>query len=165
MKTPMKETGTADRRPAGPSRDRIRLFAALCLLVAVAAWGSFSTFFRQISIERQNDGPNALVFFEQRFGQVRPFLHGRKVVGYIANVSYEEALRRERDLVSIEDLAQYRAAQYALAPVIVRFDHKPDIVIGNFLSAGPTEALLRSYNLVPYKNFGGGLFLFRRGEQ
>ena len=68
----------------------------------------------------------------------------------------------EKAMKNVEYLAQYALTQYTLAPLIVRNSPELPLVVGNFLDGPPPPGFLDKNGLVPLKDFGDGLILYRR---
>ena len=95
----------------------------------------------------------------RRYEEVKAALPPDAVIGYVA-------YRRPGRILEHPDTRRdFVAAQYALAPVVVLIGPRPGIVLGDFLNP---RALARheadpAYELI--QNFGGGVVLFRVGEE
>ncbi|MHB8908709.1 MAG: hypothetical protein ACYDAA_07500 [Syntrophales bacterium] len=100
---------------------------------------------------------------EERIRQLKPFLPASGVVGYVTTVENSRIFADEKTFRNVEYLAQYVLTQYTLAPLIVRNSPEFPLVIGNFLDGPPAPGFLEKNGLVPVKDFGDGLILYRRG--
>jgi hypothetical protein len=69
----------------------------------------------------------------------------------------------EKAFRNVEYLAQYVLTQYTLAPLIVQNSPGLPLVVGNFLDGPPAPGFLEKNGLVPVKDFGDGLILYRKG--
>ena len=79
--------------------------------------------------------------------------HG--VVGYISNEQAE-------DIRFDAGAAEYYLTQYALTPLVVAYSPNYPFVVGNFRQAVIDPQMYTSKDLVPLKDFGNGVVLFRR---
>ena len=91
-------------------------------------------------------------------------LPGHGAVGYIDGLADDE-LSTPRQKYSLDEelpTARIYLAQYALAPVILvrSLDHK--LVVGNFISPPPDLEIYRKMGLVPLRDFGNGIIIFKR---
>ncbi|MBU1965076.1 MAG: hypothetical protein KKD24_04580, partial [Proteobacteria bacterium] len=63
---------------------------------------------------------------------------------------------------NVEFLAQYVLTQYTLAPRIVRNSPDLPLVVGNFIDGPPAPGFLEKHGLVPLRDLGDGLILYRK---
>jgi hypothetical protein len=77
-------------------------------------------------------------------------------------VENEKIFAYEKAFQNVEYLAQYVLTQYTLAPLIVRNSPEHPLVVGNFLDGPPAPGFLEKNSLVPIKDFGDGLILYRK---
>jgi len=112
-----------------------------------------------------------------RFITVRPLLPGRGIVGYISDDLTAEEIERAKEEIAgtkvtkeiartkiNEEISTIRIyiAQYALSPVIlVRSLHYP-LIVGNFRHSNPDLDIYRKQGLIPVRDFGNGVVLFKR---
>jgi len=90
--------------------------------------------------------------YERRFEALRAELPPDSVVGYVTDQKPNPA---DHCLIT----------QYALAPVIVKWTVKADLVVGNFHDRTRMGEIARKEGLVLIRDFGNGVALFRgRGE-
>jgi hypothetical protein len=139
-----------------------RYRAALFLLIGVAVYASVSLAVKMIRLWpdiRQGDAVSAC---EKRMLPLRDALPKTGVVGYITTVDNDEIFGREKTFEDVEVLAHYILAEYTLAPIIVRNSPDYPLVIGNFVEGRPDPGVIRSRHLVPIKDYGDGLILYRK---
>lgn len=90
--------------------------------------------------------------YENRFLALRQVLPRRAVLGYISdNASNEETLT-----------ARMYIARYALAPLVIVRSLDYPLIVGNFSKTSPDIEIYRKQGLIPLRNFGNGVVLFRR---
>ena len=116
------------------------------------------------SIRTYNDLPDKdpVTLHEERIAQLKGALPASGEVGYVTTVENEKIFAYEKAFQNVEYLAQYVVTQYTLAPLIVRNSPELPLVVGNFLDGPPAPGFLEKYGLVPIKDFGDGLILYRR---
>ena len=69
-------------------------------------------------------GKDAVTVYDREFDALRKLLPARGTVGYLADAQSPDA--------DDEEVRRYYLAQYALSPVILVRDARPELVIGNF---------------------------------
>jgi hypothetical protein len=94
--------------------------------------------------------------------QLLPLLPASGAVGYVTTVENDRIFAAEKTFTNVEFLAQYVLTQYTLAPRIVRNSPDLPLVVGNFIDGPPAPGFLEKNGLVPLKDFGDGLVLYRR---
>lgn len=99
---------------------------------------------------------------EERIGQLRGSLPSRGDIGYVTTLESEKIFAEEKAFLNVEHLAQYVLTQYTLVPRIVRNSPRFPLVVGNFLDGPPPSAIIEKNRLIPVKDFGDGLILYRR---
>ena len=90
--------------------------------------------------------------YEKRFQTVRKLLPKRGIVGYISNDPADESPSPGRLYM----------ARYSLSPVILVRSLDYPLVIGNFLKPYPDLAIYRKQGLIPLRDAGNGVVLFKR---
>jgi hypothetical protein len=93
--------------------------------------------------------------YEKRFTPLRAVLRNG-VLGYIS----DEADETEEDK-EYRDCRIY-LARYWLAPVVLVRSLDYSLVVGNFLKHAPDFETYRKIGLIPVRDFGNGLVLFKR---
>ena len=92
--------------------------------------------------------------YEKRFNKLRQLLPQRGVIGYIADDENEG----DQDFID----SRIYLAQYTLAPVILVRSLDYDLIVGNFLDHTRDFEIYRKQGLIPIKDFGNGVVLFKR---
>lgn len=104
-------------------------------------------------------GEDELTALSRRYDEVKAALPPDAVIGYVAYRRPEVVLEDPRTRF------EFVAARYALAPIMVLNGPRPGIVLGNF----PNPRALARHEADPafelIQNFGGGVALFRVGEE
>jgi hypothetical protein len=88
--------------------------------------------------------------YESRFIPLAQTLSKHGVVGYIDDGDKELSTTR------------FYIARYAISPVIVARSIDYPLVVGNFPGAAPDFETYRKKGLVPIRDFGDGVILFKR---
>ena len=63
---------------------------------------------------------------------------------------------------AIDKTAEFLLTQYTLTPLYITDSYKMPLVIGNFPNKAPSPKVLKRKKLVLVRDFGNGVFLFRR---
>lgn len=124
----------------------------------------------------------AISGYLNRFATLRDVLPRHGAVGYIDGLADDE-LSTPREKYSLDKelpttrtyLAQYALspdkelpmtrvylAQYALSPVILVRSLDYQFVVGNFIAPPADLEMYRKMGLVPFKDFGNGIIMFKR---
>ena len=141
---------------------KYRYQVPLLLLVGVALYANLNLLagmIRSYPDIRQGD---AVTANETRMLQIRDALPKSGEVGYITTVDNDKIFGREKTFEDVEVLAHYILTQYTLAPVIIRNSPDYPLVIGNFVEGKPNPDIIRSRRLVPVRDYGDGLILYRK---
>lgn len=146
--------------PFARHRSRVAYF----LLLACALYASGGLLYEKASVFPGLAGKDPVSIHERRVEPLRAYLPDRGAVGYVTALEIEKVFARERDLRDVELLGHFILTQYTLAPVLVYPRPDRPLVVGNFINTEPDQALLDRYGLVPLKDFGDGLILYRRKE-
>jgi len=93
--------------------------------------------------------------FENRFEALHKALPPHSVLGYVSDNQASDP----------SYLAEYYLTQYTLAPVIVKPTSAEALVVFNYHTPKPDEAVLRTNNLIPVQAFENGVMLCRRVKQ
>jgi hypothetical protein len=143
---------------------RYRGRAAYLLIMACALYASVVLLYEKAALFPGLSSEDPVSVHERRIEPLRAYLPDRGAVGYVTALEIEKVFARERALRDVELLGHFILTQYSLAPVFVC--PRPDraLVVGNFIGALPDRALLDRHGLVPLKDFGDGLILYRRKE-
>ena len=141
---------------------KYRIKAGWFLLIILTGYAVLSLLAQSIRIYQNLPEQDPVTIHEARIAQLQGSLPGSGEIGYVTTVENEKIFTYERAFQNVEYLAQYVLTQYTLAPLIVRNSPKPPLVVGNFLDGPPAPGFLEKNNLVPVKDFGDGLILYRR---
>lgn len=128
-----------------------RIKTALFVLLVLSA---IATSLRQVAGILQLSGdpaPEEISRHEKRLEPLKQLLPARGVVGYVTDAApLSEAVRR------------YHMTRYALTPLVVVFDAKRPVVIGDFTDAAAANGHLELP--VARRNLGQGLVLFSQDK-
>jgi hypothetical protein len=141
---------------------KYRKKAGWLLLVFLTGYAVLSLLMQSIGIYTDLPDQDPVTIHETRIAQLKGSLPASGEVGYITTVENEQIFAYERAMKNVEYLAQYALTQYTLAPLIVRNSPELPLVVGNFLDGPPAPGFLEKNGLVPIKDFGDGLILYRR---
>jgi len=145
---------------------RLRAGTALALLLALTFAAGLNALYRGAASYPEFLKTDPVTIHEARIDQIRGALPaGTAAVGYVTSVDNEKIFLYERTLQDVEFLAQYMLTQYTLAPVIVHNSPDHPLVVGNYITGSPDDGLLQKYKLVPARDFGDGLILYRKGPR
>lgn len=128
---------------AGP---KVAMFLILLLGIVSAAHQLLKS-----TVDLRPFGADFVSTRDRRLQQIKPFLAGQNVVGYIDD-------RR----LDVETLRDYYLTQYSLTPMAVQGGLKYEIVIGNFTKSTPDFRMLNQQNLILLKDCGNGLLLLKK---
>lgn len=138
--------------------------AARILLLACALYAGAGLLYGKASGLKGLPAEDPVSLHERRIEPLRSHLPGRGAVGYVTALEIEKVFARERALRDVELLGHFILTQYTLAPVFVYPRPDRPLVVGNFIGSGPDQALIDRHGLVPLRDFGDGLILYRRKE-
>lgn len=139
-----------------------RFRAALFLLIGVAVYANVSFAVKMIRSWPDIRQGDAVTACEKRMLQLKDLLPPTGLVGYITTVDNDKIFSREKTFEDVEVLAHYILTEYTLAPIIVRNSSDYPLVIGNFVEGKPDPGIIRNKHLVPIKDYGDGLILYRK---
>jgi hypothetical protein len=148
-------------RPSSAFRRR----AGLSILIVLTAYGVLNPLWQRIRSYPEMPDTDPVTLHEARINQLKPMLPASGAVGYVTTVENDRIFAKERAFQNVEYLAQYALTQYTLAPLIVRNSPEMPLVVGNFLDGPPAPGFLEKHGLVPLRDFGDGLVLYRREEK
>jgi hypothetical protein len=143
---------------------RYRVRAGYLLLLACALYASSSLLYEKATGFPGLPPEDPVSAHEKRIEPLRAYLPDRGAVGYVTGLEIDRVFARERALRDVELLGHFILTQYTLAPIFVYPRPDRPLVVGNFIGIGPDRALLDRYGLVPLKDFGDGLILYRRKD-
>ena len=136
--------------------------AAIVLLAGIALYANFNLAVGLIETYPKIREGDVVTACEKRMLPLRDALAGTREVGYITTVDNDKIFGREKTFEDVEVLAHYILTQYALAPVVVRNSPDYPLVVGNFTEGKPDPAVIREKRLIPVKDYGDGLVLYRK---
>jgi hypothetical protein len=141
---------------------KYRIKAGWLLLILLTGYAVLSLLMQSIGIYTDLPDKDPVTIHEARIAQIKGSLPASGEVGYVTTVENEQIFAYERAMKNVEYLAQYALTQYTLAPLIVRNSPELPLVVGNFLDGPPAPGFLEKNGLIPIKDFGDGLILYRR---
>lgn len=141
---------------------KYRIKAGWLLLILLTGYAVLSLLVQSIGIYTDLPDKDPVTIHESRIAQLKGSLPATGEVGYITTVENEKIFAYEKAFQNVEYLAQYVLTQYTLAPLIVRNSPELPLVVGNFLDGPPAPGFLEKNDLIPIKDFGDGLILYRR---
>lgn len=147
----MDRSSSSFRRPLG-----------LAILILLTGYSILNLLGQGIRSYPDLPDTDPVTFHERRIEQLRLLLPPSGSVGYVTTVENDRIFAKEKAFQNVEYLAQYALTQYTLAPLIVRNSPDLPLVVGNFLDGPPAPGFLEKHGLVPLKDFGDGLVLYRR---
>ena len=139
-----------------------RRWAGLLLLIVLTAYAVLNLLWQGIRSYPEVPQTDPVTIHEAWIEQLKPSLPPSGAVGYVTTVENDRIFAMEKAIKNVEYLAQYALTQYTLAPVIVRNSPDMPLVVGNFIDGPPAPGFLERHRLVPLKDFGDGLVLYRR---
>ncbi len=142
-----------------------RTAAGAILLVIMTGTATMTLLWQSLRLIPDLPEKDPVTIHEERIRQLKEFLPASGEVGYVTSVENDRIFADEKAFRNVEYLAQYVLTQYTLAPLIVRNSPELPLVIGNFLDGPPAPGFLEERGLVPLKDFGDGLILYRRGPK
>jgi hypothetical protein len=132
------------------------------LLIVLTGYAVFGLLVQSMRVYADLPEKDPVTIHEARIVQLKGSLPPSGEVGYVTTVENDRIFAAEKAFRNVEYLAQYALTQYTLAPLIVRNSPEFPLVVGNFLDGPPPPGFLERSGLVPLKDFGEGLILFRR---
>jgi len=132
------------------------------LLIVLTGYAVFSLLLQSMRIYADLPEKDPVTIHEARIAQLKGSLPPSGEVGYVTTVENDRIFAAEKAFRNVEYLAQYALTQYTLAPLIVRNSPEHPLVVGNFLDGPPPPGFPDKNGLVPLKDFGDGLILYRR---
>jgi hypothetical protein len=142
-----------------------RRWSGLLILIVLAAYAVLNLLWQGIRSYPDMPRTDPVTIHEARIEQLKPFLPASGAVGYVTTVENDQIFAMEKAIKNVEYLAQYALTQYTLAPLIVENSPELPLVVGNFIDGPPAPGFLEKHHLVPLKDFGDGLVLYRREEK
>jgi hypothetical protein len=141
---------------------RYRVEAGEILVIVLAGYAVFGLLVQSMRVYADLPEKDPVTIHEARIIQLKGSLPSSGEVGYVTTVENDRIFAAEKAFRNVEYLAQYALTQYTLAPLIIRNSPELPLVVGNFLNGPPPPGFLEQNGLVPLKDFGEGLILYRR---
>lgn len=132
------------------------------LLIVLTGYAVFGLLLQSLRTYAGLPEKDPVTIHEARIIRLKGSLPPSGEVGYVTTVENARIFAAEKAFRNVEYLAQYALTQYTLAPLIVRNSPELPLVVGNFLDGEPPPGFLERHGLVPLKDFGEGLILYRR---
>ena len=145
-----------------PSHTTYRQKAGIILLVVLTGYAVLNLLWQGGRSYTDLPETDPVTIHEARIAQLLPLLPAAGEVGYVTTVENDRIFAADKSCQNVEFLAQYALTQYTLAPRIVRNSPDLPLVVGNFIDGPPAAGFLEKNGLVPLKDFGDGLVLYRR---
>jgi hypothetical protein len=139
-----------------------RRTAGVVLLVVLTGYAVLNLLWESIRLRPNLPETDPVTIHEARIALLRPLLPASGEVGYVTTVDNREIFAAEKTFTNVEFLAQYVLTQYTLAPRFVRNSTALPLVVGNFIDGPPAPGFLEKNGLVPLRDLGDGLILYRR---
>ncbi len=139
--------------------------AGLALLVLLTGYAVLNLVWQGLRSWPDIPNTDPVTIHEARIEQLKPLLPPSGAVGYVTTVENDRIFAKERAFQNVEYLAQYALTQFTLAPLIVRNSPDLPLVIGNFLDGPPAPGFVEAQGLVPLRDFGEGLILYKREKK
>ena len=141
-------------------------------IAVVALVGNGLLLKQTINLRKANPlGSGRVTEYVARFESIRPLLPARGRIGYMSGPNPEILDREGDEYTAVQK--EYRLAQYALSPIIVRpatadvLRDLPLIIVdeygGGFFDDQPRKKIAPPRGFVLVRDFANGLLLYRRG--
>jgi hypothetical protein len=147
------------------SASSYRRKAGLLIMVVLTGYAVLNLFWQGVLSYPDLPATDPVTIHEARIAQLLPLLPAVGEVGYVTTVENDRIFAAEKAFINVEFLAQYVLTQYTLAPRIVRNSPDLPLVVGNFIDGPPAPGFLEKNGLVPLKDLGDGLVLYRRERE
>ena len=145
-----------------PSHTTYLQKTGIILLVVLTGYAVLNLLWQDVRSYPGLPDTDPVTIHEKRIAQLLPLLPLSGDVGYVTTVENDRIFAAEKSFTNVEFLAQYVLTQYTLAPRIVRNSPDLPLVVGNFIDGPPAPGFLEKNGLIPLKDFGDGLVLYRR---
>jgi hypothetical protein len=145
-----------------PAEKTFRAAAGTILLIVLTVAAVMTLLWQSIGLYPDLPEKDPVTLHEERIRQLKEYLPVSGAVGYVTTVENDRIFADEKAFRNVEYLAQYVLTQYTLAPLVIRNSPEFPLVVGNFLDGPPAPGFLEKHGLVPVKDFGEGLILYRR---
>jgi hypothetical protein len=130
----------------------LRVRVGVALAVALSMWGVVEYFGFETAYQRQSRDPYQVAAQAARLEGVAALVPEDAVLGYLTDV----------DVGIAGGWTMFNAAQYTLAPRILRQDTAQTRVLGNFAHPADFGAVGRQHGLTVERDFQNGIVLFRK---
>ena len=137
---------------AGTTPSKALVTAAVLIAAVLALAGAFQYWDAETTFQHQSSDPYRIADQGVRLADFRAAVPPNAVLGYLADVPFEDTLGQ----------SMYFAAQYQLAPRVLERTESADLVLGNFTRPADFAALGRAHGLRLERDFDNGVVLFRR---
>ena len=148
-----------------PTHTTYRQKTGIILLVALSGYAVLNLLWLGIRSYPDLPETDPVTIHETQIAQLLPLLPASGAMGYVTTVENERIFAAEKSFTNVEFLAQYVLTQYTLAPRMVRNSPDLPLVVGNFIDGPPAPGFLEKNGLIPLKDFGDGLVLYRREQK
>ena len=135
-----------------PLQFPFRVQAAVALAAALSLWGAVEHFGFETEYQKQSRDPYRIAAQAERLQGVRAATSDNAILGYITDA----------EPGSVTASAMLNAAQYVLAPRLLRQDAGQDFTLGNFTRPADYAAAGAKYGLRVERDFGAGVVLYRK---
>jgi hypothetical protein len=132
-----------------------RVKVGLAVAVGLSIWGAIAYFGYEAEFEQQSRDPYRIAAQTARLEDLRASVPQDAILGYLTDL----------EAGSMGATVAFNAAQYALAPRLLRPDAAQRLVLGNFAHPADFAALGHQHGLRVERDFGSGVVLFRRDSQ
>ncbi len=130
----------------------LRAKTGIILLIFISLLSNINLFKKSFILYREKGGSNKITAYLDRFDNIRKDLPLNGIVGYISDM---------RPYDSEDGTWDYYLTQYELCPLVIDMNNDHKWVVGNFSSNTSFIPNSSLSNLVPVRNYGNGLILFR----
>lgn len=144
---------------------KYRAGAGVLLLIGLTGYAALDLLWQSFRLYTALPEKDPVTIHEERIRQLKPALPASGEVGYITTVENDRIFAAEKAFQNVEYLAQYALTQYTLAPLFVRNSPEFPLVVGNFIDGPPAPGFLEKNGLVPLRDFGDGLILYRKDQK
>jgi hypothetical protein len=130
----------------------LRVRIGVALAAALSMWGVVEYFGFETAYQKQSRDPYQVAAQAARLEGIAALVPEDAVLGYMTDLEMESPGAR----------AMFNAAQYTLAPRILRQDAAEARVLGNFAHPADFGALGQQHGLSIERDFHNGIVLFRK---
>jgi hypothetical protein len=144
------------KRQAAPKAEcPVSVQAGVLAAAILCLWGAFGfyDFESTAQAQSQNHDPYMIEAQGKRLATVKQAVPENAILGYLTDI----------DPASITAIAMFDAAQYTLAPRLIRMGATEEWILGNFTRPADFGRIGASHGLRVYRNFGNGVILYQGG--